>query len=210
MGQTMIKIVPFVTALCLSAQLAAQTPLATPGEAVSRPLLNSERIAEDFGSYGIDVLSADDGVRVSSLYSLQGEIRICRTFAVVRYPHEIDAELSLAHQAILAGQSIGAVFTQRGWAVEKLNRYFGVIPSSERVAGLMGGLAPQPLAVHIYDLFVSQAGRALLYATIAEVHHPDYLTLDQLRGIYGEVSITAAGTDPDSGPMLALTRQKMN
>ena len=32
----MIKIVPFVTALCLSAQLAAQMPLATPGAAVSR------------------------------------------------------------------------------------------------------------------------------------------------------------------------------
>ncbi len=206
----MIKIIPFVTALCLSAQLAAQPPLSTPAEALSRPLLNSERIAQEFGSYGIDVLSSDDSVRVSNLYSVHGEIKISRTFAVVRYPVEIDAELSFEHQAILAGQSIGAVFTQRGWAVEKIHRYFGVIPSSERVAGLMGGLAPQPLAVHIYDLFVSQAGRALLYATIAEVHHPDYLTLDQLRGIYGEVSITGAGTDPDSGPMLALARQKMN
>ncbi|MGI9200381.1 MAG: hypothetical protein ACR2QL_04940, partial [Woeseiaceae bacterium] len=50
------RISPFVIAAALSA--CAQEPEA----------LNSERIEERFGSYGIEVLSHEAGVRRSSLY----------------------------------------------------------------------------------------------------------------------------------------------
>lgn len=203
----MIKIIRFVTAFFLSAQLVAQVPLTAPAEIVSRPLLNSEHIAQEFGSYGIVVLESDAGVRVSNLYSLHDETKICRTFAVVRYPDDINAELVLEHRVILSGQSIGAVFAQRGWAIEKINLYVGVLPVTDRVAGLMSGIPPQPLAVHIYDLVVSRKSTSVLYATIAEVHHPDYLSVTQLEELYGEVAATAAA---GSESMLALTRRKMN
>ena len=42
-------------------------------------LLNSERIAQTFGSYGIDVLQADGALRRSNLYSVSDGLRTCRT-----------------------------------------------------------------------------------------------------------------------------------
>ena len=199
-----------ILTLALSAQLTAQAPSTTPSEVVSRPLLNSERIAQEFGSYGIAILESDDSVRVSNLYSLHGQTKICRTYAVVHYPDDPDAEVFVEHREILSGQSIGAVFTRRGWAIEKVNRYFGELPASGRVAGLMGGIVSQLLAVHIYDLVVSREGMSLTYATIAKAHHPDYLSIMELRGLYGDVSSAVAGTDAAREPMLALIRQKMN
>ncbi len=205
----MIKNRWLIPALALSAQLSAQVPSVTSPEAVSRPPLNSERIAQEFGNYGVAILESDDRVRVSNLYSLHGETKICRTYAVVFYPDAADAAVSVEHRAILSGQSIGAVFTRRGWAIEKVNRYFGELPASGTVAGLMGGILPQPLAVHIYDLVVSREGKSLTYATIGEIHHPDYLSIVELRGLYGEVSAAAAGADAARESMLALIRQKM-
>ena len=41
-----------------------------------RELLNSERIEQQFGSYGIDVLESDAEMRVSNLYSLSGQQKI--------------------------------------------------------------------------------------------------------------------------------------
>ncbi len=198
-----------VLTLCLSAELAAQAPLATPSEAGLRPLLNSERIAMEFGSYGIDVLESDARVRVSNLYSLHQGIKICRTFAVVHFPESIESAYSVEHEAILSGQSIGAVFAQHGWTIEKINRYFGVLHSTDRVADLMGEIAPQPLAVHLYDFKVSKPGTSLTYATIAEVHHPDYLSVADLQSIYGAVVNGAYGVGREQ-PELALTRNKMN
>ena len=46
-----------------------------PAQAPARELLNSERIAAAFGSYGVEVLEQDDTVRVSNLYSGEGEER---------------------------------------------------------------------------------------------------------------------------------------
>jgi hypothetical protein len=196
-------------ALCLSAQLAAQTPLGSPSETLREPLLNSERIAMEFGSYGIDVLESDARVRVSSLYSLHQGIKICRTFAVVHFPESIENATSVEHEAILSGQSIGAVFAQHGWTIEKINRYFGIFRSTDRVADLMGEVAPQPLAVHLYDFKVSKPGTSLIYATIAEIHHPDYLSVADLQSIYGAV-VNGAYGEAREQPELALTRDKMN
>ena len=199
-----------VLTLCLSAELAAQAPLATPSEAELRPLLNSERIAMEFGSYGIDVLESDARVRVSNLYSLHQGIKICRTFAVVHFPEFRENAFSVEHEAILSGQSIGAVFTQHGWTIEKINRYFGVLDSTDRVTDLMGEIAAQPLAVHLYDFKVSKPGTSLIYASIAEVHHPDYLGVADLQRIYSAVVNGTSYGMVKEQPELALTRDKMN
>jgi len=83
--------------LCLSTQITAQAPLVTSSEAELRPLLNSERIAMEFGSYGIDVLENDARVRVSNLYSVHQGTKICRTFAVVQFPELIENAYSVEH-----------------------------------------------------------------------------------------------------------------
>ena len=59
-----------------------------------RLLLNSERIAEKFGNYGIEVLEQNP-LRVSSLYSVEHGQRVCRTFAIVMFePHPTEALLA--------------------------------------------------------------------------------------------------------------------
>jgi len=205
-----IRNLAVVLTWCLSAELAAQAPLATPSEAELRPLLNSERIARKFGSYGIDVLESDARVRVSNLYSLHQGSKICRTFAVVHFPESIENAYLVEHEAILSGQSIGAVFAQHGWTIEKINRYLGVLHSTDPVAGLMGEITPQPLAVHLYDFRVSKPGTSLIYASIAEVHHPDYLSVADLQRIYGTVVNDASYGVAREQPELALIRDKMN
>jgi hypothetical protein len=91
----------------------AQAPAAAP--AGTRELLNSERIAARFGSYGIAVIESDGRVRVSNLFSGRDGERTCRTFAVVRYPDRVDPALAAEHDEIVRGGSIGAVFAARGW-----------------------------------------------------------------------------------------------
>jgi hypothetical protein len=68
----------YIAALLLAAQGAA-------ARAQDRELLNSERIAAAFGSYGVEVVEQDSQVRVSNLFSGAGAGRVCRTFAVVRF-----------------------------------------------------------------------------------------------------------------------------
>lgn len=157
-------------------------------DSVSR-LLNSERIELKFGSYGIDVLENTDHLRVSNLYSERDGLRITRTFAVISYPEQLDPFLEGEHAAIRDGQSIGAAFRFNGWEVHKRHLYFGELDHPEAgwpVWQMMGGAAPQPLAVHVYVLDVERSGQLLHYATIAEVHHPEYLTLEGLASVYGD------------------------
>lgn len=171
--------------------LAAAALLAGPAAAQpesGRELLNSERIEQAFGSYGIEVLAHGDEVRVSNLYSRTEDARITRTFAVVLYPAPEDVEAAYAaeHAEIVAGGSIGAVFKDNGWNVRKRHRFFGRLDSTPRLERMMGDIASQPLATHVYGLRVADAGDEYAYATIVEIHHPDYLTLEDLRRIYGD------------------------
>ncbi|MSQ98590.1 MAG: hypothetical protein EXR85_04750 [Xanthomonadales bacterium] len=154
----------------------------------ARPLLNSERIKQKYGSYGIDVLQDDGKVRISSLYTTRGSQKTTRTLAVVVYPELIPVQIQQEHQAITAGGSIGEVFARKGWCVVKENLYFGEIKASldfEEIYSLMGGIEETNLAVHVYRLSVCRAGSCFAYATLSEVHHPDYLGLSDLREIYG-------------------------
>lgn len=174
-------------------------------------MLNSERIAEKFGSYGIEVLEHAAESRVSNLFSLENNERIGRTFAVVLYPEMIDAALASEHAEILSGRSIGALLTERGWSVEKHHRYFGEIESTGRVRQFMGGgISPQHLTIHVYDLVASRNSLTATYATIVEVHHREYLSSADLLVIYGDVASSSAEEAFPLEEILSRTREKMN
>jgi hypothetical protein len=201
----------------VAALLAA--PLAVVAQPVSsaelraanaQELLNSERIEERYGSYGVEVLESDRTTRVSNLYSEHAEQRICRTFAVVRFPANIPSSLAAEHAAILSGGSIGATFAARGWTVVKVHQYVGEIATTPRLAALMGGIDAARLAVHVYGLEVVKDGVRLEYATIAEVHHPDYLDLVDIQEIYGSGALLPTRPDAATGALLALVADKAN
>jgi hypothetical protein len=126
-------------AACVLAALAAaaQQPI--------RELLNSERIQQAFGSYGVEVLATNDRLRLTNLYSVDAGTRTCRTFAVVRFPPVIDSAVATEHAAITNGGSIGAVFAAN----------------------------------------VAKDGKAVEYAALVEIHHPEYLQRADLERIYG-------------------------
>jgi len=181
--------------------LAARSSAQPLGERVpgGADLLNSDRIEAAFGSYGIEVLSSDAGLRVSNLYSTHAGEATTRTFAVVVYPTEVDASFAAAHAAILDGASIGATLRADGWQVVKHNRYFGRIASSPRVERLMRLDGPAELALHVYALEIVKGDSRFSYATIAEVHHPEYLSR------HGVISIYAPGWEgADSADLGAL------
>ena len=157
------------------------------GQAPDRELLNSERIEAAFGSYGVEALEQDDRVRVSNLFSLAGGERTCRTFAVVGYAPRMDPIVSSEHAAIVAGGSIGAVFSAQGWEVRKTHLSYSERPASPRLASLMRIPVGTPLAEHVYALDVVKDGRVVEYAALVEIHHPHYLDMNDLAEIYGSV-----------------------
>jgi hypothetical protein len=189
---------------------ACATPARThrlPRTASDRALLNSERIEQRFGSYGIEVLESDSRVRVSNLFSVHDGHRICRTFAVVMFARDPGPGIAEEHRLIVAGGSIGAVFASRGWTVHKRPRLSGEVPMPEagdRLAALMGVSGPGRLAIDVYSLFVSREGPTIGYATIAEVHHPDYLDLAELRALHGRPVPAEPGHDAELAELLDL------
>ena len=151
--------------------------------------LNSERIEGRFGSYGIEVLSHEGGVRRSSLYSLEGATRVCRTYAVVHFQDEATARVAEAHADVLAGQSIGATFKTSGWQIRKATLYIGTISldaSKHGIGGLMQLEGKVDLGIHAYQLVLEKESQSIDYATIVHAHHPDYLTIDELTELYGD------------------------
>ncbi len=172
--------------LCVTAALALWAAGTAPAWAQSPPreLLNSERIAAEFGSYGIEVLEQDESARVSNLYSDTAGMRVGRTFAVVRYGR-IDPAFREEHATIVAGGSIGAVFAAAGWEVRKTHLEYGSVAATPRVAALMRIAPGTPLAAHFYALDVAKGDDVFQYAALAEIHHPDYLTREALAEIYG-------------------------
>lgn len=153
-------------------------------------LLNSERIAKTFGSYGVDVLQSDDKGRVSSLYSGSGEDKITRTFAVVRFSGRVRRAFADEHAQVQSGGSVGAVFREANWEIQKINIFVGEmeVPAKyEVLSRLMRIDLPKFLAAHVYEFVISKEGRSYEYATIVELHHPEYLSAVDLQGIYGEI-----------------------
>ena len=46
---------------------------------------------------------------------------------------------------------------------------------------------PQYLAAHVYLFVIRKGKNSYRYATITELHHPDYLSGADLKRIYGEI-----------------------
>ena len=155
--------------------------------AIESELLNSERIEERFGNYGIEVISADPGLRRSNLYSTDEGIRTCRTYALVRFVEKPNAVIGALHSEILAGASIGATFKANGWTLEKESLFVGaanLTAGSNDVAELMRLESGSQVAMHVYRLLLEKDSETLEYATILELHHPDYLTPTELQDLY--------------------------
>ena len=168
--------------LALAGVLATVAAVAQPS---SRELLNSERIQQKFGSYGVEVLANGDRTRITNLYSVDAGAKTCRTFAVVRFPAAIDPAVAIEHATITGGGSIGAVFAANGWRVLKTHLAFREIEATPRLANLMHVAIGTRLAEHAYVLDVAKNGKTVAYAALLEIHHPDYLRRSDLERIYG-------------------------
>lgn len=191
-----------MVAIALLVQAAA-----APGQPPPQ-LLNSERIAANFGTYGIEVLEQDAHVRVSNLFSFpRAGDRTCRTFAVVQYAPTIDPAIKREHDAIVAGGSIGAVFAASGWQVHKRNLSYTEVPATAKLASLMRIGVGTPLAEHVYALDVAKNGRTIEYASIVEIHHPSYLRVVDLVKIYGSVDAEQSRA-PSVSALRALAEQR--
>lgn len=175
-------------------------------------LLNSQRIEQRFGSYGIAVLASEAGLRRSSLYSLDHDEPTCRTYAVVRFADQLDDRYREEHTQVLAGNSIGAIFRSQGWDLHKQTLYIGslALPRENTSIGeLMQIAGPQELALHIYQLLLVRQEQVFEYATILETHHPEYLAEADLRNLYEYDTETALQDVAVAGlKALVLDRQE--
>ena len=164
----------------------------------SDALLNSDRIEQAYGSYGVDVLRNEDLRRESSLYSGAGDTKTTRTYAVVEYPVQPQSAYAREHALIVAGGSIGATFRQAGWAIDKRHLFIGELEipvTYTDLSELMRISLPDSLATHVYVLIVTKDERSFTYATISEIHHPDYLSAADLKTIYGEIIFDDSNRD---------------
>lgn len=164
---------------------------------VEPELLNSERIQAQFGSYGIDIISFESGIRRASLYSTESSLPVCRTYAIVQFDEVPQAAIGSEHSEVVAGASIGATFRDNGWRVYKETRYLGqqtIDPDPHGVYTLMRLGTAEPLAVHVYRLLLKKQSKVIEYATIIEAHHPDYLGLDQLEALFAVEAFAAPST----------------
>lgn len=158
--------------------------------AASSGRLNSDMIERRFGSYGVDILEQTAERRISSLYSGSAEDRTMRTFAVVDFVAPDRRAYAEEHATILAGGSIGETFRRAGWTIDKQHIFIGEleIPGDYRVIGERMKIAlPATLATHHYLFTVTREERSWNYALITEIHHPQHLTADSLRELYGEI-----------------------
>jgi len=174
---------------------------------------NSERIRLKFGSYGIDVLESGKGIRVSNLYSIEKGVKTNRTFAVVAYPDIIEPEFGKEHDSIINGESIGIVFRNNGWVVDKRHQYIGRIEvpvTNSEVEAVFGDIGETRPVIHVYALFVKKDNSEFRYASIAEVHHPEYLELEDLNTIYGNVLDDAFEKYEDIIDFLEIVKSKMS
>jgi hypothetical protein len=170
-----------------TALLIASIALCHTGWA-AEPQLNSERILQRFGSYGVEILDANDNRRVSNLHSVDSSSgKICRTYAVVEFDQPVDSRLLAEHERIVSGESIGIVFSNAGWTIRKETLFIGESDASDyddNLWKLMRIESERMLATHRYRFIVSRNAQLIGYATITEVHHPEYLDPAQLHAIY--------------------------
>jgi len=160
-------------------------------------VLNSERIKDRFGSYGIEIIEQNDETRRSSLYSTSNGKRTCRTYAVVKFTGGDAFVISDVHRKVVDGASIGSTFKSDGWGIRKETVYVGevALPAVHHPIGeLMHLDSSTNLAVHAYHLHIEKGPTSLHYATIVETHHPEYLNKDELFELYSPSADAEAET----------------
>ena len=177
-------------------------------------ILNSERIEQRFGSYGIEVLASEAGLRRSSLFSYDGDTTTCRTYGVVQFSEQLDERYDDAHSKVLAGDSIGATFKESGWGIQKNTIHIGSIrlPQTRTPVGeLMRLTGAHGVALHIYQLVLVRDDVALDYATIIEAHHPEYLSAADLHDLFDyDADSALPATDVAHIAALVLEPQNLN
>jgi hypothetical protein len=160
--------------------------------------LNSDLIERRFGSYGVQVRSADPGRRVASLYSGQAPDQTTRTYAVTEFLSPDNDAYRDLHQRIVAGASIGSTFRGAGFDIRKQSLFIGEleVPATyTTIADLMQVELPATMAVHQYLFIVSTEESSSSYARITEVHHPDFLTVSELEEMFGEILFDDSNRD---------------
>lgn len=173
-------------------------------------LLNSERIEQRFGSYGIEIVATNADVRRSNLYSTEGGIKTGRTYALVRFTESIYPAFAGEHDAVANGASLGAVFKASGWNIDKQTVHIGSLDIDADRSPILRQMridAPATLALHIYRLEIEKDGATFHYASIAEAHHPDYQTIDDIRRIYPPHP-TSAIDDGDIESLISLMNKQ--
>jgi len=157
------------------------------------PLLNSERIARQFGSYQLRVLFEAGALRISSLESLTAGRPVTRTLAIVRFLGCTGDGIPALHERIANGASIGATFKAAGWSIAKPSLAAGTLTLASAVLGrLMQIPVPAAVAVHAYRFDVRRDGARCHYAEIVELHHPAYLAQADVLRIYARPRAAAA------------------
>ena len=209
------KFLPYVLAWLLLLVPAVGGSAATnPGAGqADYTQLNSDGIAAKFGSYGVEVIRQDDDSRISSLYSVTDGVKTTRTLAVVLFNVAELEPLEAEHDDILDGASIGTTFRNAGWQIQKSNIYLGELRGAEQaplIRRWMGTAGKEILAMHVYDFYVTKDGRPHKYATIAEIHDPDYLTLLDLQMRYADEAAQLQRLDPWSAEALQAVFTVLN
>lgn len=182
------------------------------GQNLVSDLANSDRIRLKFGNYGIDVIENGLRIRVSRLFSMDDGVKTNRTFAVVMYPDVIEPAFEKEHEAIIKGQSIGIVFKENGWSIEKKHHYFGELdPSADfsEAHSIFGDIGEIKPVIHVYSLNIRKDSSEFHYASIAEVHHPAYLGMEELHAIYGKAFDDNLSKDRDTTAFLKIVASKM-
>jgi hypothetical protein len=167
--------------------------------AVEPETLNSDRIEQQFGNYGVEIIEQSPVLRRANLYSDDGTERICRTYAVVKFLEVDSARIAVPHRLVLAGGSIGATFREAGWQIHKETTYIGAVSTADLqqpVIELMRIKTPASIGVHVYRLALISEQDSIHYATILEAHHPEYLSRNDLLEIYSvDEAFSAAEAD---------------
>ncbi len=154
------------------------------------PKLNSDRIAQFFGSYGIEpipgVSSPFGECRITNLHSIQNDQKIMRTLAVVEFRQPVHEQLQKVHEEICGGGSIGITLRKNGWAITKLPVYFGSTYLSPQLQSWMHEDNEDQGSVYVYRLNVSRGDgeKPIHYCTIIEVYSPQYLNEAWLYSLY--------------------------
>ena len=101
--------------------------------------MNSDKIRERFGHYGVELLEQDTRTRLASLYSLSGEQRITRTLALTRFELPTHPGVEAQDAQIRSGESIGATLRKAGWSIVKNETIDCQVTAGQRFS-LLGGL----------------------------------------------------------------------